>query len=88
MPFPGWAVKVGGDGKGNCAVFEISLVAGVQMVVGHLRGAPEGMLYLLPAVFGVPLSEYCVCMPGFSGRAHGQCSPLGGVQAPNRRSRW
>lgn len=35
-PTAGWAVKVGGDSKGNCGVFEISLVAGVPRGVGHL----------------------------------------------------
>ena len=48
-------MKVEEDKKGDCATFEISLVAGVPMVVGHLGGSPEGILYLLPAIFGDPM---------------------------------
>lgn len=77
-------MKVGGDKKGDCAVFEIHLVAGVPVVVGHLGGSPEGILYLLPAIFGGPLSEYCVCTPGSSGISCGQQSPL--AQPPSQRA--
>lgn len=60
-------MKVGRNRKGDCATFQISLVAGVPVVLGHLVRSPVGIFYLLQAVSGGPLSEYCVRTPGSSG---------------------
>lgn len=85
-PTAGWAVKVGGDSKGNCGVLKISLVAGVPRVVGPLGWSPEGILCLLPAIFGAFLFEYCVCALSSSGISCGQWSPLSGAQPPRQRA--
>lgn len=60
-------MKVGGNRKGECATFQISFMAGVPMVIGHLVRSPVEIFYVLQAIFGGPLSECCVCTLGSSG---------------------